>query len=150
MSSENLKDEVSWAQTVGASLTSVLLFFLLFYFVAPILDNLLGLLGWFVVPESYRSGADTDILSVAFRSVMASALSAYAAFMVSSVLFRNVHIKTAVAVFALAVAAWGGAFVYLGFAVNAVGIPVRVVLLGAAPALFVAYVVWHGGLRRGC
>lgn len=142
-----MNNEISWGQTIAAAIASVIVFFLLLYVVAPIIESLLNLLGRFFVPERYGGGsevANPGLLNLAFRAIMASGVSAYAAFAASFKFFSKVHAKTVAVVFALAIAAWAVLFVYLGFMAGTVAAPLLVVVLGAAPALFLAYWVWQG------
>ena len=50
--------QVSRGQTIAASLLSVMLFFLLIYVVAPIIDSLLHVYGRGFVPERYGGGSE--------------------------------------------------------------------------------------------
>lgn len=142
-----MNNEISWGQTIVAAIVSVLVFFLLLYVAAPIIESLLNLHGRLFVPERYGGGSEADnpgILNLGFRAIIASGLSAYGAFAASFKICSAAHAKTVAIVFGLTIAAWAGLFVYAGFMDGVVAMPLIMVFLGAAPALFVAYWAWQG------
>jgi len=142
-----MNSQVSWGQTVGAAIVSVVVFFLLLYVAAPIIESLLNLHGRLFVPERYGGGSEVDnpgLLTLAFRAIMASGLSAVGAFKAGFKLFSNAHAKTVAVVFGLVVVAWAGLFVLAGLSSGEVLMPLVMVGLGAAPPLFVAYWAWQG------
>jgi hypothetical protein len=142
-----MNDQISWGQTVGAAIVSVVVFFLLLYVAAPIIESLLNLHGRLFVPERYGGGSEVDnpgLLTLAFRAIMASGLSAVGAFMAGFKLFSSAHAKTVSVVFGLVIVAWAGLFVLAGLSSGAVLMPLLMVGLGAAPPLFVAYWAWQG------
>lgn len=142
-----MNNQISWGQTVGAAIVSVVVFFLLLYVAAPIIESLLNLHGRLFVPERYGGGSEVDnpgLLTLAFRAIMASGLSALCAFMASFKLFSSAHAKTVAVVFGLVIVAWGGLFVLAGLSSGEVLAPLLIVGLGAVPPLFVAYWAWQG------
>lgn len=142
-----MNDHISWSQTVGAAIVSVVVFFLLLYVAAPIIESLLNLHGRFFVPERYGGGNEVDnpgLIALTIRAIMASGLSAAGAFMAGFKLFSNAHAKNVAVIFGLVIVAWAGLFVIAGLSLGAVLMPLVVVGLGAAPPLFVAYWAWQG------
>ena len=142
-----MNNQIYWGQTVGAAIVSVVMFFLLLYIAAPIIESLLNLYGLIFVPERYGGGSEVDnpgFLTLAFRATVASSLAAVGAFMASFKLFSSAHAKTVAAVFGLIVVAWCGLFVVAGLSSSAVLMPLLIVVLGAVPPLFVAYWAWQG------
>jgi hypothetical protein len=71
-----------------------------------------------------------------------SGASAAGAFFLSSRLFPHANGKAVSIAFMLAVICWAGLFIYAGFVGGSAALPLFVILLGAAPALLVAY--WAG------
>ena len=72
-----MNNQIYWGQTVGAAIVSVVMFFLLLYIAAPIIESLLNLYGLIFVPERYGGGSEVDnpgFLTLAFRAVVASSL----------------------------------------------------------------------------
>lgn len=142
-----MNDQISWSQTVGAAIVSVVVFFLLLYVAAPIIESLLNLHGRLFVPERYGGGSEVDnpgLLTLAFRAIMASGLSAVGAFMAGFKLFSGAHPKIVAGVFGLVIVGWAGLFVLAGLSSGVVLMPLLMVGLGAAPPLFVAYWAWQG------
>jgi|OpeIllAssembly_1097287.scaffolds.fasta_scaffold189025_2 hypothetical protein len=142
-----MNNQISWGQTIAAAIASIVVFFLLLYFVAPIIESLLNLFGKLFVPERYGGGSEVDnpgILKIAFHGIIASGLSAYGAFAASFSVCSAAHAKTVAVVFGLAIATWVGIIIYAGFMAGVVAMPLLMVFLGAAPALFVAYWAWRG------
>ncbi len=95
-----------------------------------------------VVPSPEICEID-NLWSSVVRAVAYSGLSAYGALAGSLHVCSRAHAKTVAIVFALAVIAWTGFFIFGGFITRDVWMPSAVVLLGAAPALFVAYWAWR-------
>jgi hypothetical protein len=138
---------IYWGQTIGAMITSIVVFFLLLYVAAPIIESFLNLFGRIFVPERYGGGSEIDnpgFLTLAFRSIMTSGLSAYGAFMASFRLFLSAHVKTVVAAFVFVVIAWAGLIAVASLSSGMVAMPLTMLGLGAAPALFVAHWAWKG------
>lgn len=149
MDNEDLNGHISWAQTIGAMVVSVVAFFVLLYVVAPIIETLLNLFGGFFVPARYGGGSEVDnpgILTLAIRAIIASGLSAVGAFMAAFRLFTEAHAKSVAIVFAIAVLAWAGFFAYVGFSSGVILEPLVLIGLGAAPPLVVAFWAWRGEL----
>lgn len=148
-SSASTDARISWGSTIGAALVSVVLFFALLYIVAPIAESLLNLHGRLFVPERYGGGsevANPGILTLAFRAILASALSGLGALMAAEKFFSAAHMRTVAAIFSVVVIAWAGSFAYVGLASGAVLMPLVMVGLGATPPLVVAYWVWRENL----
>ena len=138
--------EVSWGQTIAASILSIIIFFLLAYVVAQIVKSLFLLWARWFVPARFGGAGEVDnpsVLGSSVRAVTYSGLSAYGALAGSLKICPRARVKTVAVVFALAIVAFAGLFVFGGYMTGDVAIPLTMLLLIAAPALFVAYWAWH-------
>lgn len=89
-----MNNQIYWGQTVGAAIVSVVMFFLLLYIAAPIIESLLNLYGLIFVPERYGGGSEVDnpgFLTLAFRAIVASSLAAVGAFMAGPTHDHSLH-----------------------------------------------------------
>lgn len=136
---------ISWGQTIGAAIVSVIVFFFLLYIAAPIVESLMNFHGRLFVPERYGGGSQVDnpgILNLALRAIMASGLSAVGAFAAALKLFSSAHKRALAILFGFVIVAWAGLFVLAGILSGAVLMPLAMVGLGAVPPLVVAYWAW--------
>lgn len=77
-----MNNQIYWGQTIGAAIVSVVVFFLLLYVSATIIESLLNIYGVLFVPERYGGGGEIDnpdFLTLAFRAILASSLAAVGA-----------------------------------------------------------------------
>ena len=143
---------ISWERTTLAALTAIALFFALLYLVSPIYEWVMLVYGRIFVPERYGGGTladDPSLFARGVRVTLISTLSALGAFFGSLWLFANANHKVVAATFTGGILLWVG---FLAFFIPyelsfVAAIAVFVILLMAAPPLFIAYFIWRGFLR---
>jgi len=104
----------SAGQTISASISSIVIFLVFIYFAWPIADKILDIFGRLFVPARLGGGSELDnpgLLTLAFRSIIATGFSAGVALLSSSYMFPGSSRKHVASIFAISIFIWTGLFV---------------------------------------
>jgi hypothetical protein len=142
-----MEDRFSIAQTVGAAIAVVVIYFVILYIGTPIIQWAFDLYGRLFVPERFGGGREVDnpgLLTLLFRVLLLSGISAWAAVAATFKIFEGAHARAVAVALGVSIVAWAGYLFFLmpvEFTFRAFMAALLVVLM-AAPPLYFTYILW--------